>query len=54
MYINTYGCAAEVANDLIANAFIYLTTWMDVFEHFKDGDVPLFGLAGKGHMLFGR
>ena len=42
---------ADQADDLIATAFIYLTTWMEVFEHFKGGDQPLFGLTGKGHIL---
>ena len=41
----------EVADDLIATCFIYLTTWMEVFEHFKGGDQPLFGLTGKGHIM---
>jgi len=41
----------EDADELIATAFIYLTTWMEVFEHFKGGDQPLFGLTGKGHIL---
>jgi len=39
------------ADDLIATAFIYLTTWHEVFDHFKGGDMPLFGLTGKAHIM---
>jgi hypothetical protein len=48
---NDFALPAEAADDLIATAFIYLSTWSEVFEHFKGGDVPLFGLTGKGHIL---
>jgi hypothetical protein len=43
----------EAADDLIATAFIYLSTWYEVFLHFKALDIalPLFGLTGKGHIL---
>lgn len=39
------------ADDLIATAFIYLSTWYEVFNHFKDLDLPLFGLTGKAHIM---
>ena len=41
----------DVADDLIATAFIYLSTWYEVFLHFKSEAVPLFGLTGKAHLL---
>jgi hypothetical protein len=41
----------EAADDLIATAFIYLSTWYEVYLHFKELDLPLFGLTGKGHIL---
>ena len=41
----------EAADDLIATAFIYLQTWYEVYQHFKDGDQLLFGLTGKAHIL---
>jgi len=45
-------CLPEAAaDDLISTAFIYLTTWHEVFEHYKDGDMPLFGLTGKAHIM---
>ena len=48
---NDFALPEEAADDLIATAFIYLSTWYEVFEHFKGGDMPLFGLTGKGHIL---
>lgn len=41
----------EVADDLIATAFVYLGAWHEVFEHYKTGDHPLFGLTGKAHIM---
>ena len=41
----------EVADDLIATAFVYLAAWHEVFEHYKTGDHPLFGLTGKAHIM---
>jgi len=46
-----FALPGEVADDLCATAFIYLSTWYEVFEHFKDGPQPLFGITGKGHIL---
>jgi hypothetical protein len=46
-----YALPEEAANELINTAFVYLSTWYSVFLHYKDGDVPLFGLTGKGHIL---
>ncbi len=48
---NDFALPEAVADDLIATAFIYLSTWYDVCLHFKDADVPLFGLTAKAHLL---
>ena len=48
---NDIALPEDAANDLIATAFIMLSTWLEFFEHFKDCDVLLFGLTGKGHQL---
>ncbi len=40
-----------VADDLIATAFIYLSTWYEVFLHYKGSDPPLFGITGKAHIM---
>ena len=41
----------DAAQDLISTGFIYLAVWREVFEHFKDADMPLFGLTAKAHLL---
>ena len=41
----------EVADDLTATAFIYLSTWYEVFLHYKGSDPPLFGITGKAHIM---
>jgi hypothetical protein len=46
-----YALPEAAADALIKTAFVYLSVWYDVFLHYKDGDVPLFGLTGKGHIL---
>jgi len=46
-----YALPAAAADDLINTAFVYLGMWYDVFLHYRTGDVPLFGLTGKGHIL---
>ena len=46
-----FALPGDVADDLIATAFIYLSTWYEVFDHYKGGDMPLFGLTGKAHIL---
>ena len=39
------------ADDLISTAFIYLSVWYELSLHFKQDDVPLFGLTSKAHLL---
>ena len=46
-----YALPDEVADDLTATAHIYLSTWYEVSQHFKDDDVPLFGITAKAHFL---
>lgn len=48
---NEFCLPEDAADELIATAFIYLSTWYEIFEHFKPGDVPLFGLTGKAHIM---
>ena len=46
-----YALPDEVADDLTATAHIYLSTWHEVSQHYKDADVPLFGITAKAHFL---
>ena len=50
-HTSDYALPEEVADDLTATAHIYLTTWYEVSQHYKDDDVPLFGLTPKAHFL---
>ena len=46
-----FALPGDVADDLIATCMIYLSLQYELFQHYKGGDVPLFGLTGKGHIL---
>ena len=41
----------DAADDLISTCFIYLSAWYDVSMHFKNDEVPLFGMTAKAHLL---
>ena len=48
-----YALPSDVADDLLATCCITLSTWKEVFRHFKKENVqpPLFGLTAKAHYL---
>ena len=48
-----YALPSDVADDLLATCCITLSTWREVFRHFKKENVqpPLFGLTAKAHYL---
>ncbi len=48
-----YALPSDVADDLFGTCCITLSTWYDVFLHFKNEEMepPLFGLTGKAHLL---